>query len=118
MQIMLKRGFAADRFRLAMSYYRPLVAAVRSLVHPCAIRLAELRDERCWNCTCKFTDCANTHLLQPCARLGPYAVYLAYSERPDARFNVILSQHRESSGLLEVGSDFGQQLVRRNANRA
>jgi hypothetical protein len=44
-QVALEGGFAADRLGLAVGDDRPLVAAVRGLVQPGAVALAEVLDQ-------------------------------------------------------------------------
>ena len=49
---------------------------------------------------------------------GPDAVDLARRQRPDARGDVVGAQDRQAVRLVELGGDLGEQLVRRDADRA
>src|SRR3970282_763187 len=114
-EIVLERRLAADGFRV-----RPPdpVSPVRRLVHPGAIAPAEMRDEQRRVGLRELADGADADRLEPRAGLGPDAVDLAHRQRPDARWDVLLAQHRQPAGLLQLGSDFAQQLVRRDADGA
>jgi len=47
-QVALERGFAADRFGLAVCDHRPFVTPVRGLVQPRSVTLAEVLDQPLW----------------------------------------------------------------------
>src|SRR6266571_5719824 len=117
-QVVFEGRFAADRFRLAVGEDRPVVETVRGLVHPGAMLFAEALAQEHAVGLRELADRADAERFEPRTRLGADAGDLARRQRPDARGDVRFAQHGEAAGLLEIGGDLREQLVRRDSDRA
>ena len=117
-QVALEGGLAAHRHRLALGHHRPLVAAPGHLVHPGAVALPKFCDQPVALARRELADGADAERCELLVGLGPDAVDLAARQRPDARLQVVLVDHRDAVGLVELARDLGQQLVGRDADRA
>src|SRR5581483_7023162 len=117
-RVALEGGLAAARLRLAEGHDRALVAAVRALVQPAPVARAEALDQIGEGPPRELAESADAELRELRLALGPDAVQAPHGERPDARLEVGLGEHGKAVGLVELGADLREQLVRRDRDRA
>jgi len=91
---------------------------MRCLVQPGPETLAEVLDEEPGVGRGGIADRVNAERGELFRRLRADAVDLACGQWPDALRNVCLRQERQAVGLVELGGDLREQLVRRDADRA
>ncbi len=116
-EVAVERRLPADRLRLALRDHRPLVAAVRDLVHPDAVMPPEVLDEPLRIGVRELADRPDPQPFEPDRCLGTDAVDLARRQRPDARCDIGRGHDRDAVRLVEIGRDLREELVRREADR-
>ncbi len=118
MQVVLKRGFSAHRFRFAVVDQRAVVHAMCRIVQPAAIAAAELLLQENAVGLRQLADGGDAQRGQFFARARADAVDLAHRQRPQAGRHVGGGEQCDAIRFIQVGTDFRQQLVGCNAHRA
>lgn len=118
MEVPLEGRFAADGLGFGTRDDGPVIDAVRGIMEPGAITAPEITLQKIRVGRSQLGNRRNAEAGELLGSLWPDAVDLAHGQRPDARLDILDAQQGDAIRLLEVGADFRQELVRRDADRA
>ena len=118
MQIVLEGGFPAARTGFGVEVEGAIVLPMRRPVKPQPVTRRKLLAQPRRVARGELTDCRDAEFNQACIGLGSDAGDLAGRQGPDAPADVIATDQGDAARFVEVGGDLGDQLVRRDTDRA
>ena len=101
-----------------LGYNRALIAPARDIGKPASIALTKMLNERVKLGFSKLANSMNAQRLKLNTCLRTDATDLTRGKRPHAGGEIRVSEHGKAAGLLQLGSDLGEELVGADANGA